>query len=52
VAGFLGAFSGMYFTVVVSTDDTYRREFAHDVDPEIRQALAVRAAHRWQQHSD
>jgi hypothetical protein len=52
VAGFLGAFSGMYFTVVVSTDDTYRREFAHDVDPEIRQALAVRAADRSQQYCD
>ena len=40
VAVFLGAFAGMYFTVVLSTDDTYRTEFAEDVGPEIRQALA------------
>ena len=31
VAGFLGAFSGMYFTVVLATDATYRDEFAEDV---------------------
>jgi hypothetical protein len=47
VAGFLGAFTGMYFTVVLSTDATYRDEFADDVAPEIRQALAVRVAYRW-----
>lgn len=45
VAGFLGAFTGMYFTVVLSTDSTYREEFADDVRPQIRQALAVRAAY-------
>ena len=45
VAGFLGAFTGMYFTVVLSTDSTYRDEFADDVAPQIRQALAVRAAY-------
>ena len=28
------------------TDDTYRSEFADDVGPEIREALAVRAAYR------
>ena len=48
VAVFLGAFAGMYFTVVLSTDDTYRNEFADDVGPEIRQALAVREAYRLQ----
>jgi hypothetical protein len=48
VAGFLGAFSGMYFTVVLTTDDTYRTEFSDDVGPEIRQALAVRTAYRVQ----
>ena len=31
----------MYFTVVLSTDATYRDEFAEDVAPQIRQALAV-----------
>jgi hypothetical protein len=47
VAGFLGAFTGMYFTVVLSTDSTYRDEFAEDVAPQIRQALAVRVAYLW-----
>jgi hypothetical protein len=45
VSGFLGAFTGMYFTVVLSTDATYREEFAEDVGPQIRQALAVRVAY-------
>jgi len=48
VSVFLGAFSGMYFTVVLTTDDTYRTEFSDDVGPEIRQALAVRTAYRVQ----
>jgi hypothetical protein len=47
VAGFLGAFTGMYFTVVLATDATYREEFAEDVEPQIRQSLAVRAAYLW-----
>ena len=46
VAGFLGAFCGMYFTVVLGTDATYRGEFAKDAGPQIRQALAVRLAYR------
>ncbi len=45
VAGFLAAFTGMYFTVVLATDSTYRDEVAQDVAPEIRQAFAVRAAY-------
>jgi len=45
VSVFLGAFTGMYFTVVLSTDDTYRNEFANDVGPEIHQILAVRSAY-------
>jgi hypothetical protein len=45
VAGFLGAFTGMYFTVVLSTDATYRDQFTDDVGPQIRQALAVRVAY-------
>jgi hypothetical protein len=45
VAGFLGAFSGMYFTVLLATDATYRDEFADDVAPQLRQALAVRLAY-------
>jgi len=47
VAGFLGAFTGMYFTVVLSTDSTYREEFAEDVEPQIRETLAVRVAYLW-----
>ena len=46
VSAFLGAFSGMYFTVVLTTDATYRTEFSDDVGPEIREALAVRTAYR------
>lgn len=46
VSVFLGAFSAMYFTVVLTTDDTYRSEFADEVGPEIREALAVRTAYR------
>jgi len=42
VSTFLGVFSGMYFNVVLATDATYQAEFADDVRPEIRQALAVR----------
>ena len=45
VSGFLGAFAGMYFTVVLSTDDTYRTEFGNDIGPEIHQILAVRSAY-------
>ena len=30
VAGFLGAFGAMYFTVLLSTDAVYREEFADD----------------------
>jgi hypothetical protein len=45
VAGFLAAFTGMYFTVVLSTDAMYREEVAEDAAPQIRQALAVRAAY-------
>ena len=44
--GFLAAFAGMYFTVVLSTDATYRDEFAEDIGPELRQALAMRLLYR------
>ena len=46
VAGFLGAFAGMYFTVVLSTDATYREEFAEDIGPDLHQALAMRVLYR------
>lgn len=45
VAGFLGAFSGLYFTVVALTDETYRREFYEDVVGEVREVFAVRAVY-------
>lgn len=47
IAGFLGAFSGMYFTVVLATDATYRDEFAEDVRPEVHRLFAVRLAYAW-----
>ncbi len=47
VSLFLGAFTGMYFTVVLGTDGTYRDEFHEDAGPQIRQALAVRLAYRY-----
>jgi len=47
VSGFLAAFTGMYFTVVLSTDATYREEFAEDVAPQIREAFAVHRAYRY-----
>ena len=46
VSAFLGAFTGMYFTVVLSTDSTYREEFVEDLGPELRQTLAVRRVYR------
>ncbi|MDP2292438.1 MAG: hypothetical protein Q8M22_14700 [Actinomycetota bacterium] len=52
VSGFLGAFTGMYFTVVLGTDATYRGEFAEDAAPQIRQALAVRLAYRHTSQSE
>ena len=42
VAAFLGAFSGLAFTVSLVTDQTYREEFRSDVTHELRQVLAVR----------
>ncbi|NCZ70096.1 MAG: hypothetical protein EB147_08000 [Acidimicrobiia bacterium] len=46
VAGFLGAFIGMYFTVVLSTDNKYKEDFAEDTAPEIHKSLAVRLVYR------
>lgn len=51
VTGFLGAFTGMYFTVVLGTDATYRDEFTEDAGPQIRQALAVRLARHHASHT-
>ena len=46
MAGFLGAFIGMYFTVVLSTDNKYKEDFAEDTAPEIHKSLAVRLVYR------
>ena len=46
VAGFLGGFSGLYFTVQAVTDGTYREEFFEELLEELRTTLAVRSAYR------
>jgi hypothetical protein len=45
ISGFLAAFSGLYFTVVLVTDATYREEFFDEILAELRQTFAVRAAY-------
>ncbi len=46
VAGFLAAFSGLYFTVYVITDKNYREEFFEELLGEVRVAVEVRAVYR------
>jgi hypothetical protein len=45
LSGFLAAFSGLYFTVVLVMDATYREEFFDEILAELRQTFAVRAAY-------
>lgn len=45
VSVFLAAFSGLYFTVYVLTDETYRSLFLDTVLDELERAVAVRAAY-------
>ncbi len=45
VAVFLSAFSGLYFTVYVVTDEVYRDQFFAGVLGELERAVAVRAAY-------
>ncbi len=45
VAAFLAGFAALYFTVYLTTDATFREEFFDDIEDEIRQAFAVRAAY-------
>lgn len=45
VAVFLAAFSGLYFTVAVMTDETYRAQFFREVLEELERAVGVRAAY-------
>lgn len=42
VAALLAAFSGLSFTVLLVTDETYRQEFRTDVTEDLRRVLAVR----------
>ena len=50
ISGFLAAFSGLYFTVVLVTDETYRKEFrdraARRAPPDLRRAPRVPARAR------
>jgi hypothetical protein len=45
ISAFLAAFSGLYFTVVLVTDTTYREEFFDEILAELRQTFAVRAVY-------
>jgi hypothetical protein len=46
VSAFLAAFAGLYFSVYMITDATFREEFFEDIVDEARENLAVRAAYR------
>lgn len=45
VSAFLASFSGLYFTVVLVADATYREEFFDEILAELRQTFAVRAVY-------
>lgn len=45
LSAFLASFSGLYFTVVLVTDATYREEFFDEILAELRQTFAVRAVY-------
>ncbi len=45
ISTFLAAFSGLYFTVVLVTDETYRQEFRKEILDELRQTFAVRVVY-------
>ena len=42
---FLAAFSALYFTVAVLTDETYKEQFFSDVLGELERAVGVRAGY-------
>ncbi len=44
VSGFLAAFSALYFTVSIVTDEAYRTTLRRELDDDLQRALAVRAA--------
>jgi Ca2+/Na+ antiporter len=45
VSVFLAAFSGLYFTVAVLTDETYKDQFFREVLAELERAVGVRAGY-------
>jgi hypothetical protein len=45
VSVFLAAFSGLYFTVAVLTDETYKEQFFREVLDELERAVGVRAGY-------
>ncbi len=45
VSVFLAAFSGLYFTVVAVTDETYRDQFFTEIKAELERAVGVRAVY-------
>jgi hypothetical protein len=47
VAIFLGAFSGLYFTVYAVTDAHYREQFFTEILTELERAVGMRAVYRW-----
>lgn len=47
VSIFLGAFSGLYFTVYAVTDSTYRQQFFTEILRELERAVGVRAVYRF-----
>ena len=46
VSGGIGAFAGLYYTIAVLTDSTYREEFLDDLTDEMRDSFAARAEYR------
>lgn len=46
VSVFLGAFSGLYFTVSAVTDENYRRQFFAGLTTELESAIAVHAVYQ------
>ena len=43
VAGAIAAFTGLYFTISMLTDDVYRREFLEELTSEMRESFCERA---------
>ncbi len=51
VAGFLSAFSGLYFTVYAVTDETYRKQFFTEIIDELERAVGAREVYRAMQRA-